>query len=132
VKPEEILLYEEKGRLIFWSYSFKVFQDRVEAYFTPHKQVIPFSDVESVELVEKIPWTVGLGLRYGIPRTKHSGTKYFLIRDKGIRLGLKSGRWKKIVLSVKEPEKVKSLIERRLETNELEIGLTGLAQTASK
>jgi hypothetical protein len=130
VKPEEILLYEEKGRLIFWSYSFKVFQDRIEAYFTPHKQVIPFSDVDSVELVEKIPWTVGRGLRYGIPRTKHSGIKYFAIRGEGIRLGLKSGRWKNIVLSVKEPEKVKSLIKGRLEPNKSEIGLTGLAQTA--
>ena len=117
MKPEEILLYEEKGRLILWSYSFKIFQHRVEAYFAPHKQVILFSDIESVELVEKIPWTVGRGLRYGIPRTKHSGIKYFAIRGEGIKLGLKSGRWKQIVLSVKEPEKVKALIERRLELN---------------
>ena len=100
MKPEEILLYEEKGRLIFWSYFFKVFQDRIEAYFAPHKQVIPFSDIESVELVDKIPWTVGRGLRYGIPRTKHSGIKYFAIRGEGIKLTLKSGRWKQIVLSV--------------------------------
>ncbi len=55
VKPEEISLYEEKGRILFWSYSFKVFQGRIEACFSPHKQVIPFSDVESLELVEKIP-----------------------------------------------------------------------------
>ena len=130
MKPEEIPLYEEKGRLIFWSYSFKIFQDRIEAYFTPHKQVIPFSDIESVELEEKIPWTVGRGLRYGIPKTKHSGIKYFAIRDEGIKLGLKSGRWKKIVLSVKEPEKVKALIEGRLEPHESEMGLSGLAQTA--
>lgn len=130
MKADEILLYEEKGRLIFWSYSFKIFQHRIEAYFTPHKQVIPFSEIESVGLVEKIPWTVGRGLRYGIPRTKHSGTKYFAIRGEGIRLVLKSGHWKQIVLSVKEPEKVKALIERRLEPNDPEKVLTGLTQTA--
>ncbi len=129
MKPEEMLLYEEKGRLLLWAYSFKIFHDRIEAYFTPHKQVIPLSDIESVELVEKIPWTVGRGLRYGIPRTKHSGTKYFVIRDEGIKLGLKRGRWKKIVLSVKDPEKVKALIEERLEQLDPEMGLTGIVQT---
>jgi hypothetical protein len=129
MKSEETLLYAEKGRLFLWSFSIKVYQDRIEAYFTPHRQVIPLSDIESVEIVEKIPWTVGRGLRYGIPRTKHSGTKYFVIRGEGIILGLKRGRWKKIVLSVKEPEKVKALIEERLEQLESEIGLTEMVQT---
>ncbi|MFW9830781.1 MAG: hypothetical protein ACFFD8_03320 [Candidatus Thorarchaeota archaeon] len=130
MKLKESLLYKEEGRLIFWAYSFKIYQDRIEAYFTPHKQVISFSDIKSVELVEKIPWTVGRGLRYGIPRTKHSGIKYFVIRGEGIRLRLKSGRWKKIVLSVKEPQKVKSLIEERLEPSMSEMGLVKLAETA--
>ena len=108
-------LYEERGRFWLWSYYFKVYRDRVEAYFTPHRQVIPFADVEGVELVERIPWTVGRGLRYGVPGSKHAGMKYFAIRGEGIQLKLKSGRWKKVVLSVKEPAKVKAIIEARLE-----------------
>ncbi len=129
MEPEAIPLYEEKGRLIFWPYYFKVYQDRIEAYFSPHKQVIPLSDVERVELVEKIPWTVGRGLRYGIRGTKHRGTKYFAIRGEGIILRLKSGRWTKIVLSVKDPEQVKSLLEKRLEQHESEPSLAGMVQT---
>ena len=130
MEPGEIPLYEEKGRLMLWSYSFKIFQNRVEAYFAPHKQVIPFSEIKSVKLVERIPWTVGRGLRYGMPRTKHSGTKYFAIRGEGIKLKLKSGRWQQLVLSVKEPEHVKALIEWRLKPNESEMSLAELAQTA--
>ena len=124
METEEITLYEEKGRLwIIWSYYFKVYQDRIEAYFAPHKQVILISDIESVELLEKIPfWSVGRGLRYGIRGTKHRGTKYFATRGKGIRIRMKRGRRKKIVLSVKEPERVKSLIEGILEQPESETG----------
>lgn len=112
-------LYEERGRFMLFSYYFKIYQDRIEAYFTPHKQVIPFADIESVKLVDKIPWTVGRGLRYGIRGTKHKGTKYFAIRGEGIRLRVKSGRWKNIILSVKEPEYVKSIIEKRLAQTEI-------------
>lgn len=66
-----------------------------------------------MELVSKIPKIIGRGLRYG-----RKGTKYFAIRDEGIRLILKRGRWKRIVLSVKEPERVKTIIEKRIEQHE--------------
>ncbi|MFX0078453.1 MAG: hypothetical protein ACFE8O_04375 [Candidatus Hermodarchaeota archaeon] len=45
-EKDNLPLYDEKDRFIFWSYYFRVYQDRIEAYFTPHHQVIPIFDVE--------------------------------------------------------------------------------------
>ncbi len=84
--------------------------DRVEACFATHHQVIPILDIEFVELVKKIPRWIGRGLRYGI-----KGEKYFAIRDEGIRLILRNGRWNRIFLSVKEPKHVKLILEERME-----------------
>jgi hypothetical protein len=109
-EKDNISLYEEKGRFFFCSYYFKIYLDRVEAYFATHRQMIPISEIESVELVKKIPKWIGRGLRYG-----RKGAKYFAIRNEGIRLILSKGRWTRIFLSVKEPKHVKLILEERME-----------------
>lgn len=123
-EKDQTPLYEEKDRFLFWSYYFKVYPDRIEAYFTPHQQIIPISNVEQVELVDKIPKIIGRGLRYGRKRTK-----YFVIRDEGLRLIMKRGRWKSIVLSVKEPERVKTIIEERIGHHEPVSDIEEITQT---
>jgi len=61
-------------------------------------------------LVERIPWYVGWGLRI-LPNR----TLYFAIHHgRSVELERKSGYWKKIVLSVKDPEKFISILNERL------------------
>lgn len=76
-----------------------------------------------MELVHKIPKIIGRGLRYG-----RKGTKYFAIRDEGIRLILKRGRWNRIVLSVKEPERVRAIIEERIERQKPVVDIEEITQ----
>ncbi|MEM2897104.1 MAG: hypothetical protein QW265_01525 [Candidatus Bathyarchaeia archaeon] len=107
----EKLIYEEKSyRLAFPSY-FSIREDRIEAYFWPYKYTIPFQSIKGVEIVEKIPWYVGWGLRIDPFKKK----LYFAIHHgKSVEVERKNGYWKKIVLSVKNPEKFFSIIKNSL------------------
>jgi len=106
----ERIFYEEKSyRLLLPSY-FKIYEDKVEAYFWPYRHVTPISDIKKISLVERIPWYVGWGLRI-LPNR----TLYFAIHHgRSVELERKSGYWKKIVLSVKDPEKFISILNERL------------------
>lgn len=109
----ERILHEEKTyRLLFPSY-FKIYEDRVEAYFWPYKHTIPITDIKRVGIIESIPWYVGWGLRLW-PNRK---TMYFAIHHgKSVKIERKSDNvyWRKIVLSVKDTEKFMSIVKERL------------------
>jgi len=108
----ERILYEEKSyRLLFPSY-FRIYEDRVEAYFFcvfwPYKHTTSISDIKKIRIVEGIPWYVGWGLRIALGRRL-----YFAIHHgKSIEIERKSGYWRKIVLSVKNPGKFMSIINK--------------------
>ena len=102
-------LYEERShRLLFPSY-FRIYNDRIEAYFWPFKYKIPLSDIANVRIRDKIPWYVGWGLRIGFRREL-----YFAIHHgkSVVEIERKNGYWKRIIHSVKDPEKFAELIER--------------------
>lgn len=109
-------LYEERGRVLFiFPYSLKIYEDRIEARLSLYTRTIPFSDIENIKLVEGFPWYFRLG-----PRFKTIGEEiiYFLthhrIRSVEIEIERKSGRWKKVIYSVKEPDKFISIVKERL------------------
>lgn len=112
----ERILHEEKSyRLLFPSY-FRIYEDRVEAYFFcvfwPYKHTTSISDIKKIRIVEGIPWYVGWGLRIAPGRRL-----YFAIHHgKSVEIERKSDDiyWKKIILSVKDPEKFMSIVKERL------------------
>ena len=101
------LLYEEKSyRLLAPSY-FKIYEDRIEAYFWPYRHITSISDIKKISVIEGIPWYVSWGLRVN----PFIETLYFAIhRGRSIEIERENGYWKKIVLSVKNPEKFMSII----------------------
>ncbi len=95
-------LYEEKSRRLPLPASFRIYADRLEAYFFPYRHTIYYADIERVGTLEKIPWYVGWGLRVD-PLGKKL---YFAIHHgKQLEIESNSGYWKKTVLSVERPEK---------------------------
>lgn len=105
----ERILYEEKSYRLLFPISFKIYEDRVEAYFWPYRHTTPISDIKKISFVERIPWYYGWGLRI------LAGTLYFAIHHgKSIEIERESGYWKKIVLSVKDPEKFMSIVKEKM------------------
>ncbi len=106
-KKNSGVLYQEKSRRLLFPSCFKIYENKIEVYFWPFKYEIPFSDIASVEVIEKIPFWIGWGLRVHPLKRK----LYFAIHHgKGIRIKRKNGFWKEIVLSVKNPEKFISVL----------------------
>ena len=103
------LIYEETSyHLLFPSY-FRIYSDKIEAYFWPFKYEIPLSDVKNIEMIEKIPWYIGWGLRIHPWKRR----LYFAIHHgKSIKIRKENGFWREIVLSVKDPENFASILER--------------------
>ena len=103
IKP----VYEEISyRLLFLS-CFRIYTDRIEVYFWPFKCKIPLSEIKKVKIIDRIPWYVGWGLRIWFGRKL-----YFAIHHgKSVEIEKKSGYWRKIILSVKNPEKFAGIIE---------------------
>jgi len=103
-----VLLYEEKSYRLLLPTSFRVYKDRIEAYFFPYKHVIPLSDIKGVKIIEKIPWYVGWGLRINPLKRR----LYFVTHHgKSILIERYSGFWREIVLSVKDPQRFASHIK---------------------
>jgi hypothetical protein len=107
----ETPLYEEKSyRLLFPSY-FRIYLDRVEAYFLPYKQVISISKIKEIKIRERIPWYIGWGLRLNPLRKE----LYFAVHHgKSVEIEKSDGYWKKIILSVKHPEQFVSILKGRM------------------
>ncbi len=105
------ILYEEKSyRLLFPSY-FKIYEDKIEAYFWPYKHTTSISDIKKIGTVERIPWYYGWGLRIASDRRL-----YFAIHHgKSIEIERGSGYWRKIILSVKDPDKFMSIVKESLD-----------------
>ncbi len=112
------LYYEKSYRLLFPAY-FKIYENRIEASFWPFGYEIPVSDVESVEIVERIPWYVGWGLRINPWKRK----LYFAIHHgKSVKIKRKNGFWKEVVLAVKAPEKFVSVLRRLMDEKKFKRG----------
>jgi hypothetical protein len=110
-KTMEKLLYEETSHRLLIPSSFKIYEEKVVVYFWPYKHEIPFSDIREVKIIERIPWYVGWGLRIN----PISRRLYFAIHHgKSVEIERDSGYWKKIVLSVREPEKFISIFKEKL------------------
>lgn len=103
------LIYEEKSRRLFLLPSyFRIYEDRVEAYFWPHKHVVPTSDIKEVKIIEGMPWYVGWGLRINPFKKK----LYFAVHHgRSVKIERKSGYWRKVVLSVEDPENFVSTLK---------------------
>ena len=101
-------VYEETShRLLFPSY-FRIYSDKIEAYFWPFKYEIPILEINRIKIIDKIPWYVGWGLRVWFGRKL-----YFAIHHgKSVEIEKKNGYWRKIILSVKTPEKFIRIIEK--------------------
>jgi hypothetical protein len=106
------LVYEERHHrpwLLFIPSYFKVYEDRIEAYFWPYKHVTPISEIEEIKIVERIPWYVGWGLRIDPFKKKI----YFAIHHgRSVEIKRRNGYWKSIILSVKNPEEFASIIKK--------------------
>jgi len=104
IKP----IYEETSHRLLFSSWFRIYTDRIEAYFWPFKCEIPISEIKRVKIIDRIPWYVGWGLRIWFGRKL-----YFTIHHgKSVEIEKKRGYWKKIILSVKNPKKFIKIIER--------------------
>jgi len=76
--------------------------------FWPFKCEIPISEIKEVKIIEHIPWYIGWGLRVWFGRKL-----YFAIHhSKSVEIEKKRGYWRKIILSVKNPEKFIRIVER--------------------
>jgi len=107
MRDKEKPFYEEKSYRLLFPMSFKVYKDRIEAYFLTIKYEIPFSSITNVRVVEKIPLYVGWGLRINF----WDKILYFVYHHgKCIEIERKNSYWRKIVLSVKDANKFLRLI----------------------
>ncbi len=97
----EKIIYEEKSYRILFPVYFKIYSNRVEASVWPFRYTIKFSDIEDVRIIDRIPLYIGWGLRLH-PWSK----KLFFVthHGKSVEIVKKKGFWKKIILSVKDPE----------------------------
>ena len=107
-------LYVEEHRkpwLLFLPCYFKIYEDKVEAYFWPYRHIIPISKITEIKVIERIPWCVGWGLRIDPFERK----LYFAIHHgKSVEIRKKDGLWRSVVLSTKDPEKFVSTIRKLL------------------
>lgn len=107
VRMKAKAIYEEVSYRLLFPGWFRIYCDRIEAYFWPFRYEIPFSEIRKIRIIDKIPWYVGWGLRV-LPGRK----LYFAIHHgKSVEIEKKGGYWRKIILSVKHPEKFIKIIE---------------------
>lgn len=125
METSEKPLYEEKSYRLLLPSHFRIYNDRLEAYFFPYRRTIYYADIEKVGTLEKIPWYVGWGLRFD-PFDKKM---YFAIHHgKSVEIEKKSGCLRKVVLSVERPEKFLAAVNewfsgRRSETEKRAVPL---------
>lgn len=87
----------------------RVFWDRMEVKAHLFKIEIPFSELEGMGIVERIPWYVGRG----IEPYPHNRTLYVVSRRRNcveVRKG--SGFWRRLVLSVNQPDLLIESVKR--------------------
>lgn len=101
-------VYEETFHRLLFPSCFRIYTDRIEACFWPFKCKIPIYEIKKVKIIDYIPWYIGWGLRIWFGRKL-----YFAIHHgKSVEIEKKKGYWRKIVLSVKNPEKFIRIVER--------------------
>jgi len=104
-------LYEEASHRLVFPAGFKLYADRVEAYFWPYRRVIPVSEIVAVRVLGRIPWYVGWGLRLDPLRRR----LYFALHHgRSVEIDVRKGYWRRVVLSVKEPDRFASLLAEQI------------------
>ncbi|MCS7118013.1 MAG: hypothetical protein NZ957_04415 [Thaumarchaeota archaeon] len=87
----------------------RVFWDRIEIKAPLFRMEIPFSDVEGINSVERIPWYVGRGIEPYL----HNRTLYIIDRRKNcVEIRKSTGFWRRLVLSVKQPDLLIEAVKR--------------------
>ncbi|MEN3048240.1 MAG: hypothetical protein ABDH63_05610 [Candidatus Caldarchaeales archaeon] len=87
----------------------RVHWDRMEVKTRFFRIEIPYSELEGIGLVERIPWYVGRGVEpYPISRTLYVVDR----RRNCVEIRKNSGFWRRLVLSVTDPETLIDVVRR--------------------
>ncbi len=96
------------AQLMFFSMKFRITDRCVEAIFGFYKHRIPIKEIEKIEISD-VPLFMGYGLRLW-----KNTIAFVSKRGKAVVIRRKSGRFRKIYLTVKEPEKFANILMQRL------------------
>jgi len=96
----------------FFSMRFEISDSAVTATMWPFRTRVPFEDIESVELVEKLPWWIGWGQRLWYRRGLVKA--YVSRRGSAVLIKRKGARFKNLVLTVHEPGMFKEKLEQAM------------------
>lgn len=103
-------VYEEEIRTpLSPTVYFRVYMECVEVAYFPFKYRIPTPEITEVRIVEKIPWYVGRGLE----PYPHNRSLYLVFRRRNlVEIRKDSGFWRRIILSVNNPEAFVEAVKR--------------------
>jgi len=82
----------------FFNIEFAIANDAVVASFGDYSYTIPIRNIKSIQVVKKVPFCVGWGLRM------YKGKVAFVsTHSKGVYIKLRSGPFKEIILTTRDP-----------------------------
>jgi len=96
----------------FFSMRFEITQSAVVATMWPFRTVVPFEDIESVEVIQKLPLWIGWGDRIWYRR----GFVRAFVSRRGSAVLIKrtSARLKNLILTVHHPKMFKEQLEKAM------------------
>jgi hypothetical protein len=110
--PEEryalslVLLIYLAAMWSFFSMKFQITSDRVVAVFPPFRYSISFSDINSVELIDRFPWYMGWGVRIWGRKLVFAGK-----HAKAVLIRKNKGFFRTVVLVSEKPDEFRKRIE---------------------
>ncbi|KKG12500.1 hypothetical protein EO92_01395 [Methanosarcina sp. 2.H.A.1B.4] len=110
--PEEkyalplILLIYLAAMWSFFGMRFLITSDSVVAVFPPFRYNIPFSDISSVEIMDKFPWYMGWGVRIQGRRLIFAGK-----HAKAVAIRKDNGFFRTVVLVSESPDEFRKRVE---------------------
>lgn len=93
----------------FFSMKFRITDSGVEAVMPPFRYGIPFSGIKEVKTIENIPWYIGWGVRLWGRRLA-----FVSMRKSAVMIEKKSGFFRRLVLTTREPEEFARRVKERL------------------
>lgn len=105
----------------FFSMKFTITDNSVEAVMPPFRYRLPFSEIEDVTTIDRIPWYVGWGLRLWGRRLA-----FVSMHKKAVVVEKKKGVFRRLVLTTQNPDdfvgRLKETMKKLNEGNEKRIG----------
>ena len=98
----------------FFSMKFSVTDSAVVASMWPFRSRVGFKEIESIEVVQKLPWWLGWGLRMWYRRGAMQA--FVSQRKPSLLIHKKKGRIKKILLTTQDPEEFKKKVEEAMKS----------------